>query len=163
MARRSATSPTRPICSGHPEPQEAEEFLHPGRSRGRTGGRRIIADVAAGMENIERVREPHTETGFDFGTVPGLQESEERPESHHVSAAGYRPDATRDQSRHGAVNVFGHQLPGRFPRQCQEPLKLPGAAVNGELAESPRNLACNEAVEADSLIDPRINALDRQE
>ena len=98
---------------GDPGLEEVEELAHPLRGRRRQQSRRVVADMARGVELVDRADQPDPERGLDLHGLAGLQEPVEALEDLHIVTAGGR--------------LHGPPPPGRRPRgRCpQESLPKP--------------------------------------
>ena len=141
---------------GHPLAQEREEPLHPGRGGRRPGLRGVGADMAGGVELIDRVGQPHPEARLDLGGLAGGQEREEPLERRYIPAPGARRHPGRRELTHDPVDVLAGHLPGRAPARVEEPFQGAGAVADGQRAEPAGGLRGLIRLDARRLINQRV-------
>jgi len=139
-----------------PAPQEGEELRHPLRVRRRILGRRIVTDVAGGVELIDRAGQPDPERGLDLGSLAGLQETVEPLEHLKVVPAGRDRPARAGQLPDYPVHVLGGDFPRRAAQRGQHPLQQPGVIANRRVREPPRRPRRNKRLHAVGLERCRI-------
>ncbi|SFK55466.1 hypothetical protein SAMN05216275_12852 [Streptosporangium canum] len=143
---------------GDPRLEEVEKLRHPLRGRRRQLGRGIIADMAGGVELIDRADQADPERGFDLGRLAGLQESMEPFEDLHVIAAGGGRPAGHRQVPDDSVDAFRSYLPGQTPQGGQGPLQQAGVVVDRHRAEPAGSPRGHEGLDALGLELPRVRS-----
>jgi hypothetical protein len=122
---------------GDPPPQEREEPLHPRCRRRRQLARRVTADMAGGVELIDRALQPDPEPRLDLGGLAGGQEPVEALERLHITAPG-RGSQPAGGQRPGH-DVIRRDLPRWATQQREHPLQHPGVVLDRHRAEPARH------------------------
>ncbi len=122
---------------GDPPPQEGEESFQPRRGRRRQLTRRVVPDMARGVELINRALDPEPEHRLDLGGLAGRQEPVKSLECLHIATPGGGGQPARGQRPGHPVDIFRRDLPGRAAQQGEHPLQHPGVVLDRHRAEPP--------------------------
>ena len=148
--------PRRTPARWPPAPAGSEEPLQPGRGGRRPGCRGVGADMAGGVELIDRVGQADPEARLDLGGLAGGQEREEPLERRHIPAPGAGRHPRRRELTDHPVDVLAGHLPGRAPARVEEPLQGAGAVADGHRAEPAGGLRGLVRLDAGRLISRRV-------
>ena len=134
-----------------PFPQERKELSHPLRGRRRPRRRRVVADMSACVELIDRILQHHPEGRLDLRSLASHQEPMEVLERLHIPPPSRRRRTPGHQLSNNTVVVVGPGLPRRHRQQIQEPLQHTHAVLDRHRAEPPRCPRRHETIHAHRL------------